>query len=62
MQTPDGGWITDYKDGKPVGLANVVCARSGSILYAGPTLWQSSSRSQNGGGMLANRDVFMEAL
>ena len=23
MQTPGGGWITDYKDGKPVGLANV---------------------------------------
>ena len=23
MQTPDGGWITDYKGGKPVGLANV---------------------------------------
>ncbi len=23
MQTADGGWITDYKDGKPVGLANV---------------------------------------
>ena len=23
MQTPDGGWITDYKEGKPLGLANV---------------------------------------
>jgi hypothetical protein len=23
MQTPDGGWITDYKEGKPVGVANV---------------------------------------
>ena len=23
MQTPDGGWITDYKEGKPIGLANV---------------------------------------
>ena len=23
MQSPEGGWITDYKDGKPVGLANV---------------------------------------
>jgi len=23
MQSSDGGWITDYKDGKPVGLANV---------------------------------------
>jgi hypothetical protein len=23
MQTPDGGWITDYKESKPVGLANV---------------------------------------
>ena len=23
MQTPEGGWITDYKEGKPVGLANV---------------------------------------
>jgi hypothetical protein len=23
MQTPDGGWITDYKEGKPVGFANV---------------------------------------
>ena len=23
MQTSDGGWKTDYKDGKPVGLANV---------------------------------------
>jgi len=23
MQSAEGGWITDYKDGKPVGLANV---------------------------------------
>ena len=23
MQATDGGWKTDYKDGKPVGLANV---------------------------------------
>ena len=23
LQSPGGGWITDYKDGKPVGLANV---------------------------------------
>ena len=23
MQSSDGGWKTDYKDGKPVGLANV---------------------------------------
>jgi hypothetical protein len=23
MQTSEGGWITDYKEGKPVGLANV---------------------------------------
>ncbi len=23
MQSTDGGWKTDYKDGKPVGLANV---------------------------------------
>lgn len=23
MQSSEGGWITDYKDGKPVGLANV---------------------------------------
>jgi len=23
MQTPDGGWITDYREGKPLGLANV---------------------------------------
>ena len=23
MQAPDGGWKTDYKDGKPVGLTNV---------------------------------------
>ena len=23
MQSPEGGWITDYKDGKPAGLANV---------------------------------------
>ena len=23
MQTPEGGWITDYKEGKPLGLANV---------------------------------------
>lgn len=23
MQSPEGGWITDYKDGKPVGVANV---------------------------------------
>ena len=23
MQAPEGGWITDYKDGMPVGLANV---------------------------------------
>ena len=23
MQSPEGGWITDYKDGTPVGLANV---------------------------------------
>jgi len=23
MQAQDGGWITDYKDGRPVGLANV---------------------------------------
>jgi len=23
MQSPDGGWKTDYKEGKPVGLANV---------------------------------------
>jgi hypothetical protein len=23
MQSPDGGWKTDYKEGKPVGLANL---------------------------------------
>ena len=23
MQSAEGGWKTDYKDGKPVGLANV---------------------------------------
>ena len=23
MQTSDGGWITDYREGKPLGLANV---------------------------------------
>ena len=23
MQSTDGGWKTDYKEGKPVGLANV---------------------------------------